>query len=183
MPASTPSPFSGRLVRLRAREPEDAVLLYAWFNDHEVTEHLAVRYPVSRATEDAFLKVHSQPGYAEADFAVVTLEDDTLIGSVGLTVASPENGCGVLGIAIGDKRYWDRGYGTDAMRVICRVGFDTMNLHRIELEVFGANERARKVYARVGFREEGRKREAEYKNGRYDDIVIMGLLRGELAAD
>jgi len=95
-------------------------------------------------------------------------------------VESPENRCGVLGITIGDRRYWDRGYGTDAMRVICRFGFDTMNLHRIELDVYGRNERARKVYARVGFVEEGRKREAVYKNGRYDDIVVMGLLRSEL---
>lgn len=180
MPPPSGSTFSGRLIRLRAREPEDEPLLYQWFNDPEVVEYLTVRYPISHATERSFLDSHRQPSFAEADFAVVTLEDGTCIGGAGISVPYPESRAGILGIGIGDKRYWDRGYGTDTMRVLCRVGFDTMNLHRIELEVFVGNERARKVYQRVGFVEEGRKRDAIYKDGRYDDIIVMGLLRGEL---
>jgi RimJ/RimL family protein N-acetyltransferase len=66
------------------------------------------------------------------------------------------------------------------MRVLCRVGFDTMNLHRIELDVFARNERAGKVYARVGFQVEGRRRDAVYKNGRFEDTIVMGLPRGDL---
>jgi RimJ/RimL family protein N-acetyltransferase len=93
---------------------------------------------------------------------------------------SPENRSARLGIAIGAKARWDGGYGTDAMRVLCRFGFDMMNLHRIELDVYADNLRAEHVYEKVGFRVEGRRREALYKFGRYHDVVVMGLLEGEL---
>jgi RimJ/RimL family protein N-acetyltransferase len=172
--------FEGSLMRLRAREPEDAPLLYQWFNDPEVTEHLAMRYPLSMKTEREFIERVSSPGYAHASFAVETLADRRLIGGVGLLNASPESRCASLGIAIGDKTCWDGGYGTDTMRAVCRFGFEMMNLHRIELEVYADNERARHVYEKVGFVLEGCRRQALYKYGRYGDVLIMSLLEGEL---
>ncbi|MCC6382131.1 MAG: GNAT family N-acetyltransferase [Dehalococcoidia bacterium] len=179
----TPSTYTGRLVRLRAREPEDEPLLYAWFNDPSVTEHLAIRYPLSHRDEHAFLERAASVSYAGASFAVVTRADDRLIGGVSLERTSPENRSAVLGVAIGDRTCWDGGYGTDAMRTVCRVGFEMMNLHRVELDVFAANERARHVYEKVGFRLEGRRRDAHYKHGRYQDVLVMGLLEGELRLD
>ncbi len=95
--------FKGSLIRLRAREPEDAPLLYQWFNDPEVTEHLAMRYPLSMKTEREFIERVSSPGYAHASFAVETLADRRLIGGVDLLNASPESRCASLGIAIGDR--------------------------------------------------------------------------------
>lgn len=177
------SPFEGRLVRLRAREPEDEPLLYAWFNDPEVTQHLTLRYPLSHRQEREFIESGSAPGYDHAGFAVETLADGTLIGGVSLEQVSPEKRSAVLGIAIGDKSRWDRGYGTDTMRTICRFGFETMNLHRIQLEVYADHARARRVYERVGFRVEGQLRDGTFRYGRYQDVVVMGLLEGELVRD
>lgn len=175
-----PGPFEGTLIRLRAREPEDAPLLFQWFNDPEVTEHLAMRYPLSMKSEREFIESVSSPGYAHAGFAVETLADHRLIGGVDLLNASPENRCASLGIAIGDKASWDGGYGTDTMRTVCRFGFEMMNLHRIQLEVYANNERARHVYEKVGFVLEGRRRQALYKYGSYHDVLVMSLLEGEL---
>lgn len=175
-------PFRGRLVSLRAREPDEEPLIYQWFNDPEVTEHLTVRYPLSHGQEREFLERVGYPNYNHADFAIETL-DGKLIGACSLEQTRPENREATLGIAIGDKTYWDGGYGTDAMRVVCRFGFDMMNLHRIQLEVFAENERARHVYEKVGFRAEGRRREAFFKYGSYSDVVVMGLLEGELLMD
>ena len=173
-------PFDGRLIRLRAREPEDEPLLYKWFNDPEVTENLALRYPLSHAQEKSFIEHVSAPSFAHANFAIVLKATGELIGGVDLTCAQPENGCASLGIAIGDKARWDGGYGTDAMRTVCRYGFDFMNLHRIELEVFSQNARAIHVYQSIGFVSEGVRREAFFKYGRHTDAVVMGLLHGEL---
>jgi len=178
----TSSPFEGRLVRLRAREPEDEPLLHRWFNDPEVTEYLAIRYPLSHHGEREFIEKTSDVSYQTASFAIETLEG-TMIGGCGLENASPENRRSTLGIAIGDKAHWDGGYGTDAMRVLCRVGFEMLNLHRIELEVYDGNERARHVYEKVGFRLEATRRQAVYKHGRYLDVHLMGLLEGELRLD
>jgi RimJ/RimL family protein N-acetyltransferase len=174
------SPFEGALIRLRAREPEDEPLLYQWFNDPEVTQHLALRYPLSHQQEREFIdRVHAI-SYGHAGFAVETLAERRLIGGCDLLDTSPENRSAKLGIAIGDKERWDGGYGTDTMRTLCRFGFEFMNLHRIELDVYTANERAIHVYQKVGFQVEGTRRQAMYKHGRYQDVLVMGLLEGEL---
>ncbi len=173
------SPFEGRLVRLRAREPEDEPLLYRWFNDPEVTEHLSLRYPLSHKAQREYIEKASDPGYRDLNLAIVTHEGQ-LIGGCGLEDTSAENRSAILGIAIGDKKFWDGGYGTDAMRTLCRFGFDMMNLHRIQLDVYAGNERARHVYEKIGFRLEVTKRQAIYKLGQYRDVHVMGLLEGEL---
>ena len=174
------APFEGRLVRLRAREPEDEPLLFRWFNDPEVTENLVIRYPLSHAQERQFIESCSNPGYDRASFAVEAINEAKLIGGVDLVNASPENRSASLGIAIGDKEHWDSGYGTDTMITVCRFGFEMMNLRRIELTVYARNERAQHVYEKVGFKVEGRLRDGRYKFGGYEDVIVMGLLEGEL---
>ena len=108
--------------------------------------------------------------------------DDTIegahIGSVGLRIL-PAHKNAELGIMIGDKRYWNKGYGSDAMRVILRYGFDRLQLHRIGLKVYSYNPRAYHVYKRFGFKKEGVGRQAILLRGRYYDDVHMGLLRSE----
>jgi RimJ/RimL family protein N-acetyltransferase len=175
-------PFEGKLVRLKAREPEEEPDAYRWFNDPDVTEFLTMRYPQSHRQEREFLDRMSAPSYQECEFAIETF-DGKYIGGCGLSGGRPENREATLGIAIGDKTYWGGGYGTDAMRVLCRFGFDMMNLHRIQLDVFSENLRAIHVYKKVGFQVEGTRREAFFQYGRYLDIVVMGLLEGELRLD
>jgi RimJ/RimL family protein N-acetyltransferase len=174
------SRYEGRLIRLRVREAGDEPLLHEWFNDPEVTQHLSARYPVSHRAEKGFLERASDVGYGNAAFAIETLAEGRLIGGCDLVHASPENRSAILGIAIGDKAHWDGGYGTDAMRTLCRFGFDMMNLHRIQLDVYQDNLRAQHVYEKIGFKREVVRREAIYKFGRYQDVIVMGLLEGEL---
>ena len=177
------SPFEGRLIRLRGREPEDEPLLHEWFNDPEVTEHLSIRYPVSHKGEREFLERMTNVGYDHANFAIETLDASRMIGGCNLDTFRPENRSAVLGIAIGDKEFWDGGYGTDTMRTLCLFGFEMMNLHRIQLDVYAGNDRARHVYEKIGFRMEVTKRQAVYKFGAYHDVHVMGLLEGELQMD
>lgn len=179
MTTGFPRPLEGKLIRLRARQEADEPLFYEWINDPEVTEHLQARYPFSHAQEREFVERTSTPGYSSAQFSVETLAEARLIGSVGLNCPWPESRTAILGIMIGDKDFWDRGYGTDTMRTVCRFGLEEMNLHRIELEVYAANARARRVYERVGFKVEGVKREQRYAYGRYVDVVHMGILASE----
>jgi RimJ/RimL family protein N-acetyltransferase len=168
----------GRLVRLRALEPEDEPSLHAWINDAVVTEYLAARYPFSHHQERDFVGDGAST-FTGARFAVIALDEGGVIGTVGLPDARPESRTATLAIMIGDRSYWDRGYGTDTVRVVCRFGFEMMNLHRIELDVFAGNERAIRVYEHAGFQREGLRRQAIFKAGRYHDIIAMGLLRDE----
>ena len=81
--------------------------------------------------------------------------------------------------SIGDKDYWGRGYGREAVSLLLDYAFRVRNLRRVWLEVHAANERAIRAYKACGFVEEGRMREHVWLAGRYVDNVIMGVLREE----
>jgi len=174
----------GKLVRLRPLEPADVDRYVAWFNDPEVTHFLEGRYPMSRASEAEWLasRTKASMGYANAAFAVETLAESKHIGSVGLHDLKPEDRKATFGIAIGDKEYWDHGYGTDATLTLLRFAFDEMNLRRVMLHVDERNLRAIACYRKCGFVEEGRLRADRYAEGRYWDTVVMAVLDEEFRA-
>jgi RimJ/RimL family protein N-acetyltransferase len=123
--------YEGTLVRLRTMEPSDAERLLTWINDPDVTEHLAVRYPMSLANEVDWVETNKTVNYGNAVFAVETIAEGRHIGGVDIRTGSgPENRKGELGLMVGDKSVWGGGYGTDLVRTACRFGFDEMNLNR-----------------------------------------------------
>jgi RimJ/RimL family protein N-acetyltransferase len=93
-----------------------------------------------------------------------------------------ENRKAVLGIMIGDKTHWDRGYGTDAVQTLLRFAFDEVNLRRVQLLVHEHNARAIACYRKCCFVEEGRLRQDWYQAGRYADTIVMGALAAEFRA-
>lgn len=78
---------------------------------------------------------------------------------------------------IGEAKNRKKGIGTFAIESIIEHGFFNLNLRRLQLEVLEYNKVAQNLYKKVGFKEEGRKRKAVFKNGKYVDEIIMGLLR------
>jgi RimJ/RimL family protein N-acetyltransferase len=82
-------------------------------------------------------------------------------------------------MAIGEKDYWSKGIGTEAARLIIGYGFEQLNLHRVNSTVLAFNERSIRLHRKLGFREEGRQREALFKNGTFHDLVGYGILRAE----
>jgi RimJ/RimL family protein N-acetyltransferase len=172
--------IEGKLIRLRAPETSDLDRYVAWINDREVTVQLAMRYPVSRASEEEWLRGHATKplSYDHVWFAIDTREG-VHIGGINFHVVRPENRNARLGIMIGDKSYWSQGYGTDAMLTFLRFGFDEMNLRRIDLTVDAENARAIRCYEKCGFLLEGRQREARYQQGHYGDQLVMSVLRDE----
>jgi RimJ/RimL family protein N-acetyltransferase len=172
--------IKGELVRLRAFEPEDADALWRWNHDPDVMRWMDQYYVNSLDRARRGLADRERNAFGDVLYAVETLADATLIELVRLRDAEPEIGAAELDIYLGEKAYWGRGFATDAMRTICRYGFASMRLHRLGLTVVEANEAARKVYAKVGFVEEGRLRDAFRRDGRWYDKIVMGLLEGEL---
>jgi len=176
--------LEGELVTLRSLEPDDLERCYRWMNDCEVTRFLeGGRYPPSMAQERDWLDnaIRNRSGFSNVLLAIET-KDGVHIGNAGLHEASPEHRSAKLGIVIGEKDYWSKGYGTDAVRTLLRFAFEQMNLNRVELGTFDFNERAQACYRKCGFVEEGRRREDRYIDGRYCDLVIMGILRREWEA-
>ena len=115
----------------------------------------------------------------EATFSIVTIEEDKLIGTVGLERINRIHRTATLGIFIGDKEFLSKGYGTEAIRLILDYGFNYMNLHNIKLDLLSFNERAFKCYKKCGFKEAGKIRENRFINGKYYDTISMDILDSE----
>ncbi len=177
----------GNKVRLRAIERSDIPLFLRWINDPEVTEFLSNVFPYSLETEtqwfDSVLKgpMEEHPLTIEANVALS--ENDAPewlpIGTCSFMAMEQIHHSAEAGIFIGDKEYWNQGYGTEAMRLLLKFGFEDLNFHRIWLRVLESNHRARKSYLKAGYVEEGRYRKAEFRHGFYNDIILMSILQDE----
>jgi len=167
----------GRRIRLRALERSDIPTFVRWLNDPEVIENLLLYLPISQAQEEQWFEDYLQDTNRHI-FGIETL-DGKLIGNIALERVSWKDRCAELGIVIGEKDHWDKGYGTDAVRTLLGFAFREMNLHRVFLRVFDDNTRAIHCYEKCGFQHEGRLREAEFSSGRYRDELLMGILRSE----
>jgi len=100
---------------------------------------------------------------------------DVYIGMCALFRIDSKNRNCELAIMIGDKSYWGKGIGTEVMNQLLDWGFNSLNLHKIFLNVFSSNPRAIRLYEKVGFKFEGSRKEELYRNGKYEDILRYGF--------
>lgn len=172
--------YGGR-VRLRAVERPDVEKFHVWINDPEVTEGLALYLPMSMRDEESWFEGIAHRPPQEKPLAIDCRDGDgwTLIGNSGFFDLDHTAHSGEIGIMIGVKSYWNKGFGTEAMLLLMQHGFETLNLHRIFLRVYASNPRAIRSYEKAGFAHEGRLRDAVYQRGNYGDVLIMSVLRPE----
>jgi RimJ/RimL family protein N-acetyltransferase len=170
----------GERVYLRPAERADIELFVRWLSDAEVTRHLAIRAPFSRAMEEKwFDEMLARQGKEAYHFVICLLDGDRAIGTTGFHHVNYEDGHASFGISIGEKSEWSKGYGTDALRAICDFGFGQLRLERIGLMVYADNARGRRAYEKAGFVHEGTLRHAHYARGTHHDVHVMSLLRAE----
>ena len=173
----------GDTVRLRRLREDDLSQLDEWWADPQWSglQQLLVRPRPDGATADMFRKwsVNTSPG--DVGFSICDLLSDELIGHGTLLGAQLPIRAASLALMLAPGHI-GRGYGTDAVKTLVRYGFLEMGLNRIELRVWGYNSRARRAYAKAGFREEGIRREVAFHDGTYHDEVIMSVLRSEWEA-
>jgi len=170
----------GERVTLRAMTREDFVHLARFENDLGFV--LAGGgdppgpVPLERLQRE-FEREISDPPKNKIEFAIEA--DGAFIGRCGLYNIDLNARHAELGIGIGEREYWGRGYGREAVGLLLDYAFRLRNFRRVWLEVHSANERGIRAYRSCGFAEEGRMREHVYLDNRYLDNVIMGVLRGE----
>jgi RimJ/RimL family protein N-acetyltransferase len=174
--------FGSQLVRLSAIHPEtDAEVFARWEVDSEYMRQLDSGphrpHPVKKITEG--IEKEQNEDSTTIAFSVRALSDGKLIGFVAFDEVNWQHGDTFVAIGIGDPAYRGNGYGTDAMRVMLRYGFQELNLYRVQLDVFAYNERAIKSYLKAGFTIEGRQRRMLLREGRRWDLVYMSVLRDE----
>lgn len=170
----------GSKVKLLPLQKEFLPTMVKWFNDPEVSVFLNWYRPMLIDNEEEWYR-SSQKDNNCVHFAIMLKGDDPKDLPIGncSTTLDQKNRVGKVGIVIGDRNYWGMSFGTDAMRLLVKYNFFTLNMERVELETFAFNIRAIKSYKKVGFIEEGCRRKAHFINGQYHDVIIMGLLRSE----
>lgn len=175
--------YTGTLVRLREYRRDDVEKAQEYLNDPEVTTFMSPRVPFLYTLRDEEKWFESVSASNDAyNFALEALDTGEYIGGCGINEIDWKNSRAVIGIFIGNKTYWSRGYGTDAVSLLVRFIFEQMNIHKVRLSVYAFNERAIACYKKCGFQTEGVLRGEVFKNGQYHDEHIMGLLRDEWKA-
>jgi RimJ/RimL family protein N-acetyltransferase len=159
--------------------PEDAESWAKWDNDLEVAVLLGDEAYTPFALEKSQEIVNDVIQGQHHVFSIVDLGTDALIGRCMLFDVDHVNHKAMLGIVIGEKAYWGRGYGQEAVRLLLDYGFNLLNLNSVMLGTFAFNQRAIHCYERVGFRAIGRRRQARIIGGVKHDAILMDILAEE----
>lgn len=171
--------FTGSLVKLVAGDAEiDSKLLAQWNRDSEFArlfDAWIVR-PQTPKSLQPILEEDIADELRGHNFRILTRAEDKPIGVCGLFIIW-EHGDAFVAIGLGERDYWGKGYGTDAMRVLLHYAFTELNLHRITLNVFAYNPRAIRSYEKCGFQHEGRQRGYLNRDGQRWDMIYMGILK------
>ena len=172
--------YQGKKTRLREYRKEDVPKALAYMNDGDVKRLLTPGIPFLYTLEDELKWYEGITAMKDTyNFAIETIDGGHYIGGCGLNAVDWKNSVAVVGIFIGDKTYWGKGYGTDAMKILINFIFGQMNINKIKLNVYSFNERAVKSYEKCGFIKEGTLRQEIYRDGKYHDEHIMSILKEE----
>lgn len=171
----------GERIYLSPINVEDVEKYVEWMNDFNVTDYLGrSNQIISLESEKKYLEEHSKE---ESEFAVIDAKENKIIGGISLFEINHIKRNATLGIFIGNDEYRNRGYGTEAIRLILDYGFNYLNLNNIKLDLMEFNERALACYKKCGFKEYGRRRKCNFINGKYYDTIEMDILSEEFKND
>jgi diamine N-acetyltransferase len=166
-------------IYLTELDRDNAETIRGWLNDPDVHEFLAVGHiPITQEAEQHYYDREA----ASADrytFEIHAAEDGRYLGNVGLKDVNLIHRRAELGLVIGSKGDWGRGYGADAIVTCLRFAFDALGLHSVRLRAHEHHLRGLELYRRAGFVEVGREREAVFQSGRFADYVVLDILDRE----
>jgi RimJ/RimL family protein N-acetyltransferase len=172
--------LTGELVTLRPVEPDDYPVFATFRNDVEVQvlgdDRPAVPLPLASVAERWEQTRTDRDAIA---FTIIARSEGLRIGHCVLHSEHRLDRNAELGILIGDRRYWGRGCGREAVSLLVDYGFRFRNLHRVYLETKSTNQRAIRAYRAAGFVEEARRHAHIWSDGAYVDLVLMGRLRDD----
>ncbi len=174
--------IEGDHVRLRKLERSDLPALHAWMNDRDVMAwaRFSPDHMVSlSALEKDFEKELTGEDRDRTTFIIEEQSSGKALGWCTARTGDRKHVNANLGIGLGDKARWGKGYGTEAVGLLLGIVFDQQAWHRAELYTLAENERAIRSAEKNGFRRCGLEREAAFYNGAYHDVVKMELLRAE----
>lgn len=169
--------LEGNLVFLRAPEDSDSLHYKNWINDNETNSCRGLYYPTSSKEANLYIAELSEKTQDSFSFTI-TDKNHNPIGFIGIRNICMRSRRGELWIYIGNKDYWNKGYGQDSLKTLINFSFSEVNLHRIWLECDSSYTAAIKCYENVGFKFEGLLKDGYFRHGQYRNTTIMAILSG-----
>lgn len=163
-------------VILRPLRTEDTDLLVNWRNNPLILATVLDPRPITAEQHLAWYN-HLIQNDHHLEFIIELKENGKPIGRIGLNDVDYRNQKAEYSISLGDPTEWGKGYGVDASYLLLDFGFEELNLQKIYLKVFAENHRAVKLYDKIGFELEGTLRNEIYKNGHFQNLLYMSILR------
>jgi len=166
----------GKKCYLSPIDVNDVEKFTEWLNDLEITQNLQI-YPhvISVENEKGFLEKLAK----EHTYSIIDIKTNELIGNCGFMDIDNLNQTAEVGIFIGNKNYWNNGYGKEALILLMDYGFKALNLHNIFLKVYSFNERGIKCYEKIGYKIIGKRRESLLRGKERYDIIFYDILHSE----
>ncbi|MAT43974.1 MAG: GNAT family N-acetyltransferase [Anaerolineaceae bacterium] len=157
----------------------DAEQWTRWLNDLEVAIPLGdeAYELITQTNQENTIKEITADG--NKVFTIVDRETDQPIGRCLLFFINSVDRRAMMGIFIGEKQYWNQGYGTEATQLLLDYAFNLLNLNRVELGVFAFNQRGIQAYKKAGFKEIGIRHQFRWIGGQAFDMVMMDILADE----
>ena len=171
--------LEGRTTRLRALEPGDIDLMYAWENDTAVWSVSGTLAPFSRHTLERFIQ--------EQQFDIFQTRQQRLfietlggipVGALDFFELDPINRRAGIGILIHDDALRGKGYASDAVETACRYAREVLNLHQLWCNVGADNEASQRLFRSAGFTEIGVKRDWLWRPDGYGDEILLQKILG-----
>jgi RimJ/RimL family protein N-acetyltransferase len=172
--------LEGNNIILSTLSEEDNLGGYVnWLNDQKTTTFMGSgRFPVTAKSLRVYID-HYNDSKDGMLLGIFIKRASRHIGNITLHQIDFRNRFAEIGIIIGDKKSYGKGYATKAIRLVVEHAFSRLNLRKLYTGMVKGNEGSKKAFEKVGFKVEGVLKEHFYLNGEYLDYYKLGLLKGE----
>jgi RimJ/RimL family protein N-acetyltransferase len=169
--------LKGKRVVLKPRQVKHAPSMLKWFLDPVVLRYQKFDNNLTlKKLKSHIIKRNEEKNRC---YWMIYTRQGELIGVNALTDINDSKKSASWNITIGEKEYWNQGYGTDTLKTVSKFFFDKLKYNRLELTAFPKNIAGIKCYKKCGFKKEGIKRKAICKNGKFHDLVVMSLIKND----
>lgn len=165
-------------LKLREVEESDLEIICKWRNNWDVLKNLFSYLPISLTKQKRWYENYINDSTTQTFIIEYKIENKP-IGTVTLAHIDYKNQNAEAGILIGEKDYRGKGLAKQALNLVIDYGFNELNLNRIYLHLLETNQSALRLYESLGFKREGLLRNHQYKQGRFCNVIVMGLLKDE----
>ena len=171
--------IQGKTIILRPVERTDLERLVTWRNNPSISKHFFNVFPLSLAGQESWFEDLLER--EDKQLFIIATKEQVPVGTVGLDNIDYKNQRAEFGGLLIEPAHQEKGFALDATMALLQFAFDDLNLNRIYLHVFNWNEPAIKLYLGCGFQKEGLLRQSVYKDGGFQDVLLMAILRDEFS--